>query len=223
VDIYVGTSGWYYSWNKGRSLDWYVRNTPFRAVELNSSFYRYPKREQVEAWKKYDLKWAIKVNRRITHVSRLSSVDAWEEFKKTVETLNPAFYLFQLPPSFKRTSENLRRVEEFSQLLGERAVFEFRDREWYKEPPKLNSIISSVDSPLGTFIVPGEVIYLRMHGRKRWYFYQYSREELTEIAESVMRSRPNSVFVFFNNDLWMLENGITMLELLKRTSQENLS
>lgn len=214
MEVYVGTSGWYYRWNKGRSLDWYVRNTPFRAIELNSSFYRYPKEEQVQSWKKYELKWAVKVNRRITHLSKLSSLEGWEEFRRLMEPLNPTFYLFQLPPSFRRTEENLRRVEEFSRLLGEKAVFEFRDREWYLEPPRLKSVISSVDSPLGTFVVPGRIVYLRMHGRKRWYFHQYTEEELRGVAEEILSKKPEEVYVFFNNDLWMLENGIAMFNLL---------
>lgn len=27
MKIYVGTSGWLYSWNEGRSFEWYVENS----------------------------------------------------------------------------------------------------------------------------------------------------------------------------------------------------
>ncbi|MQK95352.1 DUF72 domain-containing protein, partial [Escherichia coli] len=42
MDIFVGTSGWAYSWNIGGSLQWYSDNTDLNAIELNASFYRFP-------------------------------------------------------------------------------------------------------------------------------------------------------------------------------------
>ena len=44
VEVYVGTSGWMYPWNLGRSLEWYVNHSGLNAVELNASFYRIPRR-----------------------------------------------------------------------------------------------------------------------------------------------------------------------------------
>jgi uncharacterized protein YecE (DUF72 family) len=69
VEVYVGTSGWMYSWNLGRSLEWYVNHSGLNAVELNASFYRVPAAEQVERWAKVGraLRWAVKVYRGVTH------------------------------------------------------------------------------------------------------------------------------------------------------------
>ena len=54
MNIFIGTSGWNYDWNPEKSLDWYVKNTKFNAIELNYSFYRFPSPKAVNAWKAYD-------------------------------------------------------------------------------------------------------------------------------------------------------------------------
>ncbi len=46
-----------------------------------------------------------------------------------------------------------------------------------------------------------------MLGRSSWYAHDYSYEELVEVARRV--------YVFFNNDHWMLGNARTMLKLLR--------
>jgi len=38
MKIFVGTSGWSYSWNEGGNFDWFVENSNLNAVELNVSF-----------------------------------------------------------------------------------------------------------------------------------------------------------------------------------------
>ena len=47
--VFIGTSGWSYNWNKGKSLDWYAHDTDLNAIELNMSFYRFPDRHMIES------------------------------------------------------------------------------------------------------------------------------------------------------------------------------
>ncbi|QKQ99453.1 DUF72 domain-containing protein [Metallosphaera tengchongensis] len=216
MEIYVGTSGWSYSWNKGRNLSWYEENTGFNAVELNFSFYRVPTKRQVDEWKQHKIRWSIKVHRSITHVERLSSLDAWHQFKESVEGLNPDFYLFQLPPSFKLNQENMDRVIKFEHEVGRKMAIEFRDTEWYKANLHLESTQVSIDSPIGVIIaMSSDTVYLRMHGRGDWYLYNYRDEDLREDVMKIVELSPKRVYVFFNNDQWMLENGRKMMEILK--------
>ena len=67
--LYAGTSGWSYPWNPD-GLEWYI-DAGLNAVELNSSFYRFPYRNSIASWKRKtegkDFRWSIKVNRSITH------------------------------------------------------------------------------------------------------------------------------------------------------------
>jgi len=214
--IYVGTSGWMYDWNEGQNLEWYVNHSDLNAVELNMSFYRFPFPNQVKGWKKYDIVWSVKVNRYITHVKRLKDVESWEKFQKLMDELNPRFYLFQMPPTFKFNEENVKRVKEFEKIVGERMAIEFRDVEWYQNLPDFKATIVSIDSPIGTYIVKtSDVVYLRLHGREEWYMYEYSEEELKELAKRVVELNPVDIFVFFNNDHWMLENAKLMKKILE--------
>ncbi|MEM0373816.1 MAG: DUF72 domain-containing protein [Sulfolobaceae archaeon] len=216
--IYIGTSGWLYSWNPKRNLDWYIKYSGFNAVELNASFYRIPTSLQVKKWSKYNnIKWAIKVNKKITHLKKLKNIEKdLDEFIELFKPINPKFFLFQLPPNFKFNEENLNRVRDLASILGVKMAVEFRDREWYLNLPKLDCVVVSIDSPIGSFYVnSNDIIYLRMHGRDNWYFYEYSNEELRNIAINIINLKPKEVYVFFNNDLWMLNNGREMIKIFK--------
>jgi uncharacterized protein YecE (DUF72 family) len=114
MDLFVGTSGWYYSWNEKRSLDWFVANSGLNTVELNASFYRFPFSNMVKSWARKDqaLRWAVKVNRLITHRFKFSekAYSAWQRFRDLFSPLdaNVDFYLFQLHPRISRCHRKIR-------------------------------------------------------------------------------------------------------------------
>ena len=73
-----------------------------------------------------------------------------------------------------------------------------------------------MDCPEGTWIATSNgIVYLRIHGRTGWYYHDYSLEELEELASKVWEGRPDRVYVFFNNDHWMLENARLMKKILE--------
>ncbi|RLE90579.1 MAG: DUF72 domain-containing protein, partial [Thermoprotei archaeon] len=45
--------------------------------------------------------------------------------------------------------------------------------------------------------------------------YDYSYEELKEVADKITSLNPLKIYVFFNNNHWMLENANLMQEILK--------
>lgn len=224
----MGTSGWLYDWNEGATLEWYVVESGLNAVELNASFYRFPFRNQVASWSKKggSLRWSIKVHRLITHVYRLSdkAYGTWEKFRNLFSQMDKFidFFLFQLPPNYKCSSDQLARIEKFHREteLGARMALEFRHgscftHEVVKWATENDLTLVSIDAPIVTWIVTSnENLYLRMHGREVWYGYEYTAKELAEIAERIRDLAPRRVYVFFNNDHWMLENARVMLELL---------
>ncbi|MGC8982337.1 MAG: DUF72 domain-containing protein [Desulfurococcaceae archaeon] len=232
--IFVGTSGWLYDWNEGASLDWYVEESGLNAVELNASFYRFPFRNQVKSWarKGGSLRWSIKVHRSITHLRKLSerALDVWFKFKEAFSEMDSLidFYLFQLPPNYSCREEGLRKVEDFHEKtkLGQRMAVEFRhescfDNNVAKRLEDAGIVVVSIDAPIGTWIVSsGGVVYLRMHGRSAWYGHEYSEEELSEVASRVLSLSPERVYVFFNNDHWMLDNARLMKKLLEEMSRK---
>lgn len=129
--LFIGTSGWVYS-------DWqgifYPEDLPskdklkyfsqhFKAAEINYSFYHLPRPSTYQNWYNQtprDFIFAVKVSRFITHIKRLLSVEeAWKQFLENAlylkEKLGPI--LFQFPPSFKATEENIKRLEKFFKFI----------------------------------------------------------------------------------------------------------
>jgi len=220
----VGTSGWYYEWNRDKSLDWFVSNSGLNSVELNASFYRFPFPNQVKSWVKKgkDLTWSVKVNRSVTHNHRFNdkALEIWHNFKELFKPLDKYidFYLFQAPPRFK----NVEKIIEFAENadLGERFAFEIRNRELLGNDEKCNELaekltLVSVDSPdYQNRIFPGKLVYLRMHGRQEWYQYDYSEQELTELTTYIKEINPDRIYIYFNNNHNMLNNARRMLEIL---------
>jgi uncharacterized protein YecE (DUF72 family) len=228
MDFFVGTSGWYYSWNEKRSLDWFVANSGLNAVELNASFYRFPFSNMVKSWVKKGsgLRWTVKVNRLITHRFKFSekAYQSWQKFRELFSPLdaNVDFYLFQLHPRI--TPESAASIEKFVEATGlqRRFALEVRNIEWFNDEwirwaSKLGITWVSVDSPdfpLDVYNTDG-LVYQRMHGRTAWYAHNYSDRELEEVAENIGKAKPEKAYVFFNNDTAMLVNARKMLDIFK--------
>jgi len=221
-----------YDWNEGASFDWYVAYSGLNAVELNASFYRFPFKNQVVGWsrKGSGLKWAVKVHRSITHLRKLKpeALETWRKFADLFKPLDKYvdFYLFQLPPNFSCGEESLKRIESFyaETGLGQRFALEFRHSSCFnnavvKWAEKLGLTLVSIDAPIATWIVKsGEAVYLRLHGREYWYGYEYQEEELRELAAKTLELNPKRIYVFFNNDHWMLENARAMQRIYRELS-----
>ena len=230
--ILIGTSGYTYSWNKGKSnkFEWYI-NQGFNSVEINGSFYRFPTESWTNNWKKVSgekFMFSIKVHRSITHYTRLKgnkSVQLWKRFKKSVEPIEDKvlFWLFQMPSTFKFNQENLERLTIFANKaeLNNKAVMEFRDSSWWskaslKELQKNKFSICSVDAPLlpKKILNLNNIIYLRLHGSKSWYNYIYSEKELKRIISKLQKKRASKKAVYLNNDHGMLANGKYLMDHL---------
>lgn len=223
MDVFVGTSGWYYDWNKKKNFDWFIENSSLNSVELNASFYRFPFPRQIEAWstKGAGLRWSIKVHRSITHWRQLSesSLEIWENFRELFEPMDHIidFYLFQVPPNFNDVARALRFAE--AAKLGERFALEIRNRRLLGDDEACEELMKevtlvSVDSPdYRNRIFPGKIIYMRMHGREGWYNYNYSMEEISETFRKMREFGPEKVYIYFNNDHNMLENARMTLKV----------
>lgn len=224
MEIYVGTSGWYYHWNPEKSLDWFVAHAGLNAVELNASFYRFPFPNQIKSWvnKGSSLSWAVKVHRSVTHTHLFNEkgFGVWERFREAFAPLDDAvaFYLFQAPPRFDDADRLVAFVEDAG--LGDRCAVEVRNPVLLGDDELCariadHAVLVSVDSPdFRNRIFAGPVVYLRMHGRNEWYSHDYADAELEETA-SILRSRnPERVHVFFNNNHAMLDNARAMARIL---------
>lgn len=224
TEIFIGTSGWSYEWNLGKSLEWYKAESKLNAIELNMSYYRFPFPNMIKAWVKKgsDLAWIIKAHRLITHLKKLNkeSYSIFKRFKKLFLPLEESihYYLLQFPSRFT----DLDKIEKFIENCGnEKISIEFRNDSMFTDEiikwgKRLGILLVSIDAPkLPRKIMSENIIYERVHGRTDWYSHNYSDEELLEIKERIIFNNPKKVYVFFNNNHMMLDNAIRMYNLLK--------
>jgi uncharacterized protein YecE (DUF72 family) len=220
--VRIGCSGWIYQHWRGlfypeklavkRWFAFYAET--FDTVEINNSFYRLPKPDTFEAWRKQappGFCYAVKANRFLTQAKKLK--DCEEPLVRQMASFNalkPALgpVLYQLPPRFK---VNLERLESFLKLLPEDVinVFEFREPSWYCDEvfallARYGASFCAHDMPgsQSPRLAVGPVAYLRFHGGLSKYYGRYSDEALLDwtdwIVEQARGGRP--VWGYFNND-----------------------
>lgn len=234
----VGCSGWFY-WHWGKSFyknvpqtrDWfrhYASN--FRTVELNAPFYSWPTATAIGNWvhdaKRRRFIYTIKVCELITHVKRFVGTKTLiEDFYYVAHILGPLMgcFLFQLPPSFHYTKVRLRRI--VSQLNPAfRNVVEFRHASWWNKSVysafrRSGIIFCSSSGPRlpDELIVTAGEIYIRFHGKRKWYRHNYSKDELKIWVERVRKSEADRVWAYFNNDreTYSIKNARMFLRFLK--------
>lgn len=255
--IYIGTSGWVYGHWDGvfypddlpskDKLKYFSKH--FKTAEVNYSFYHLPRPATYQNWYNQtpeDFLFAVKASRFITHIKRLKGVkEAWKIFLKNALTLKEKLgpMLFQFPPSFKASQENLKRLEEFlkfitnsklqhSKLSGEwvsaglRYAFEFRHKTWcdekiYQLLKKYKAAWVIADSPKypRADVVTCHFVYIRMHGSKVLFSSKYSKKELQGLAEKIKKwqRKGKDIYCYFNNDVsgFAPKNARELLKLLK--------
>ncbi|MGB7291620.1 MAG: DUF72 domain-containing protein [Thermodesulfobacteriota bacterium] len=241
-EIYIGTSGWVYNDWQGIFYPGDLRpkdrlryfSDHFKTTEINYSFYHLPKSKTYENWYNQtpdSFVFAVKASRFITHVKRLKEVkSAWDRFLENAlylkEKLGPI--LFQLPPSFRASHENVKRLEEFLQQIANedlRFAFEFRHENWcndeiYRIIKKYNVAWVIADSPRypKAEVVTADFVYIRMHGSEKLFSSKYSIEEIEDLAEKIKiwYSKGSDIYTYFNNDFhgYAIENARELLKLL---------
>jgi uncharacterized protein YecE (DUF72 family) len=239
--VRIGCSGWNYGhWRervypKGlpqrRWLEHYAHL--FDTVEVNSTFYRLPRREAVAGWVAQSppgFLFAVKASRYLTHVKRLRDMDQGvERFYERIEPLvrSPKLgpVLWQLPPTFRRDDERLASALE--RLPPGRHCFEFRHESWFV--PETYGLLRDYDVALvvgdhperpwqGHELTAGWT-FIRFHYGSRGRNGNYSERELDEWAGRIEAwQRRAEVFAYFNNDwnAYAVRNALSLRSKIER-------
>ncbi|HDM09079.1 MAG: DUF72 domain-containing protein [Deltaproteobacteria bacterium] len=232
----IGTSGWNYKhWKEifypanvaqRKWLEFYC--TRFDTVELNATFYRLPKVETFQSWKKrtpQGFLWAVKANKFITHTKRLKDCEEpIERFYSSVKGLDKKLgpILFQLPPSLQ-FDESL--FEDFCSLLSNsyKHVLEVRHASWIDDKAfqimAKNQIAFCISDTAGRYPyheqITADFTYVRLHGSKKLYASKYATEELETWAKKLLDWGVDA-YVYFDNDFGgnAVENAMELKGLL---------
>lgn len=236
MNVRIGTAGYaYQTWGAGfyprgttshDMLPYYA--TRFAVVEINSSFYRPPTREQVAKMAQRTppgFGFTLKVPRSVSHER---SDDDLPAFKLAADHMGAAGKLlgliFQLPESFRNTADNRTWLTQVgARLKPHRVAVEFRHRSW--AAPNLSEWMEHVGLDLVSVGVPdvptlfprglriaNRRVYARLHSQnaENWYqdgklryAYDYTEAELNEWADGLKRAaaaaRVDEALIFFNN------------------------
>ncbi len=219
--VNVGCSGWFYwHWRdrfypaNSAPKSWFPHYAKtFSTVELNAPFYSWPTLSTVQSWLTQagdrDFVYTVKVCEMITHIKRFRGTKTLvRDFGFIADLLGSRMgcFLFQLPPGFSYTPARLAAI--LGQLdPARRNVVEFRHKSWWQDRvwrafEKSGAIFCSSSAPglPDELIKTADDIYLRFHGRKKWYRHDYTTAELTEWARRVKQSGCRRVWAYFNND-----------------------
>jgi uncharacterized protein YecE (DUF72 family) len=233
--VRVGCSGWNYAdWRglvypKGLPQSRWLKHyaTLFDTVEVNSTFYRLPRREVVARWVEQTPEgfvFAIKSSRYLTHVKRLKDLGPGaERFYERIEPLlaSPKMgpILWQLPGNFRRDDDRLSAALE--QLRSGRHCFEFRHESWFAsevyELLRSHGVALVIgdhpERPFQAYELTADWTFVRFHYGRRGRNGNYSKRELEEWAGRIERwRRLVEVFAYFNNDWrgYAVKNGLSL-------------
>jgi len=225
VTVRIGTSGWSYNhWvdvlyppelPSARRLACYAE--VFDTVELNASFYRWPKDSTFLTWRDQlpaGFAMSVKAHRGLTHYRRLASPEPWiERFERCWKLLGDrhGVLLVQLHPEQQRDDE---RLDSFLRSVPPsiRVAVELRHPTW--NDPAVYALLESrraayvVMSGAGLPCIPQattDLVYVRMHGPDPDALYagSYPEQDLRWWADRVAEwdSDGRNVWMYFNNDL----------------------
>jgi uncharacterized protein YecE (DUF72 family) len=239
--FHIGTSGWSYNHWQGllyplktpvsKRLPYYLEK--YDTVELNASFYRWPRDTTFAGWREKlpaGFLMTVKASRGLTHARALRDPEIWiERIEHGVRQLDDKLgvILAQLPPKLEfdetRLAEFLDRWPPDLKL-----AVEFRHPSWNEQEATFRllerhgaayCIMSGANLPcLRRATAP--FVYVRFHGPDPHALYggSYTDESLQWWADRCREWQAQSrhVWAYFNND-WegnALRNADTLKRLL---------
>ncbi|MUN64818.1 DUF72 domain-containing protein [Kocuria sediminis] len=237
---HIGTSGWSYDhWEHVL----YPPGTPragrlaryaevFSTVELNASFYRWPRESTFAGWNRRlppGFRMSVKAPRGLTHAKRLYAPETWaRRIAASWHELRDrrGVLLVQLAPTHARDDA---RLDWFLAALPDwiQVVVEFRHDSWVH--PEVFALLRRhgaaycVMSGAGLPCVleaTAPVVYVRFHGPDHQHLYagSYSDADLAWWAERIREwdRAGHEVYAYFNNDGHghAVRNALTLRHLL---------
>jgi uncharacterized protein YecE (DUF72 family) len=219
----IGCSGWNYDDWRGR---FYPPGTPrrrwleiyaqhFDTVEVNTTFYRLPKREAVAAWVQQtpaNFEFAVKASRYLTHIRRLQDLDEgiprfYERIQPLIDHRRLGPVLWQLPANFHRDDERLQGWLEA--LPPGKHTIEFRHPSWFvptvMDALRAHGVALAIgdhpERPFQTYEATADWRFIRFHYGSRGRAGNYSATELDTWARRIAQwRRRQAIYAYFNND-----------------------
>lgn len=238
--IHIGTSGWSYEHWDGvlyqpglaPAARLSVYTDSFDTVELNASFYRWPRTSSFASWRRRlppGFVMSVKAPRGLTHAKRLYAPEMWiERLTAGWHELGErrAVVLVQLHPAHER--DDARLAWFLARLpFWLRVAVEFRHPSWASEDifdllqrhRAAYCVTSGAHLPC-VLRATASFVYVRLHGPDHEHLYagSYSHADLIWWAERIREwsASGRDVYAYFNNDGYghAVRNAHTLRALL---------
>ncbi len=241
MKINVGCCGWGFfrpniflgkKWREKYKSILQAYSVLYPCVEINTTFYRIPKIDTVEKWRKEvskDFQFTVKCNNIITHQDQfktMRSIAIFKLMKRICDVLNAKLLLLQCPANFKATEENIEAMTSFLKNINREhltIVWEPRGKSWenkiIRKICKKFNLVHCVDpfrrEPV--YFGKNSIAYFRLHGLGKisMYKYNFSKKELEQLKEKIENLKVKQTWVFFNNTE-MYANAQQFIEILKK-------
>jgi len=215
----------------------------FILVEVQQTFYKMPRLETALRWREeaptgfeFTLKaWQLITHPPISPTYRKAGMkilpgaeehygffkptgevsEAWEKTREFAKALEAKVIVFQCPPSFRETRENMDNMRRFfEEIKGSGFLLVWEPRGGWSESTVKSlcselQLIHCVD-PFERESLYGEPQYYRLHGGPG-YRHRYTEEELKRLKEKIGE---REAYVLFNN-LNMRNDALAFVRLME--------
>lgn len=209
----MGTGGWAYLPTESEDrLRAYSRL--FNFVEVNATFYHYPKLSTVRSWRRRvprDLIFTVKCHRDVTHVYGLRPVEAtFKSLKRMFQVcrlLRSELLVLQTPAYTTFNKENVESIGTMLQTLtptGIRLAWEVRRLGGRAVPDELLDMMTDLNIARVVDLTredppeSGDILYSRLFGKRNGSLAPFSDEEIAEINGRLHRSGADRAFLTFH-------------------------
>ena len=142
---------------------------------------------------------------------------AWETTLASAKALGARTILFQCPPKFTQTADNIKNLRRFfKRIERDEMIFAWEPRGTTWDDRTILKICNDLDlrhtvDPFKKLSVTPNKVYYRLHGIGGWR-YEYEQGELEELASMLPEEEVS--YVFFNNRL-MFDDAVRFRDILK--------
>ncbi len=237
IEWKIGCSGFHYKqWKEffyppklPQRLWFQYYSRHFNTLELNSSFYQFPKLPLLKKWYEdspADFSFSLKVPRLVTHYKKFSdTLQLMEDFYGIIkEGLDNkiGMVLFQLPPQLHYSEEKLHSIINNTNTQFHNAI-EFRHASWwnsevYRQLTAKQICFCGISHPStlpNDAVINTDYVYYRFHGVPELYKSLYSIDFIRGVADSLLkRLDVKYAYCYFNNT--MRDSALINAEWLQR-------
>jgi uncharacterized protein YecE (DUF72 family) len=210
MKVLVGTGGWAYFNVPGDRLK--RHSTVYDFVEVNSTFYFYPPSRLVNSWSRRVRKgyeFVVRCHRELSHHLQFKPVTrsfvVMERMKQICDRLHSDKLVLQTSRGFP-VSTRLSDIEAFLSSItlgGLQLAWEVRSPRdaSYRKLVKIlrdHDVIHVTDLSHDEPAYPHHVVYSRLFGSGERNVYQFSNEELRQVAEKTQTMSAETAYLSFH-------------------------